>query len=36
MEYGDEEFIAWMADMIGRQESEDAEGKDEKEEEDDN
>ena len=36
MEYGDEEFIAWMADLIERQENEDAEGKDEKEEEDDN
>ena len=36
MEYGDEEFIAWMADLIERQENEDAEEKDEKEEEDDN
>ena len=32
MEYGDEEFIAWMADLIGQQEGEHQE---EKEEEDD-
>ncbi len=33
MEYGDEDFIAWMADLIELQEDEEAE---EKEEEDDN
>ena len=33
MEYGDEDFIAWMADLIERQEDEDMEEKDE---EDDN
>jgi len=29
MEYGDEDFIAWMADLIERQENEDAKGKEE-------
>ena len=29
MEYGDEDFIAWMADLIGRQEDEDMEEKEE-------
>ncbi len=33
MEYGDEDFIAWMADLIERQ---DKEEKEEEEEEDDN
>ncbi len=33
MEYGDEDFIAWMADLIEEQEDED---QDEKEEDDDN
>ncbi len=33
MEYGDEDFIAWMADLIEEQEEED---QDEKEEDDDN
>ncbi len=33
MEYGDEDFITWMADLIEQQEDEDVE---EKEEEDDN
>ena len=29
MEYGDEDFIAWMADLIERQEDEDMEEKEE-------
>ncbi len=36
MEYGDEDFIAWMADLIERQEDEDMEENGVKEEEDDN
>ena len=29
MEYGDEDFIAWLADLIERQEDEDMEEKEE-------
>ena len=36
MAYGDEEFIAWMADLIERKENEGKEEKEEKEEEHDN